>query len=485
MHASRRTARGGFTLVELLVVIAIIALISAAALPTILTGLNERRVSEAARLLQAVLSGTRDAAIRANAPRGIRLLADPTLSGGSSGVLAMNRMIPIEPAPDYTEGLVTLSQSTVGSKNQIVAKEALYSDAANTIPSNPTSWYWNVRQGDKIRFNDAGNYYTIAGPMIVGPLSGSNSERYINHGQPAAITYPRATASAELLILVNGIDDDGDGFTDESFDGLDNDGDGIVDPAFNGLDDDGDGTVDNEFTFGEYEDEKFVGSLNTPLFGFVIQPTKYTYTITRRPVVSPGAREITLPAGVVIDLTTWNAATSTLLAKSHNPILQPERSRLPVDPYTNFVDIMIAPNGQVVQGGAGAANGDINALSPTSSQPFYHFWLTEREGVVPPLWGTYSKNINASNNSGSKDILSGMPNLNPSYGPGQQNFMLPMPKGTPNYTNATVLTGERRLVTLFVKTGQIVANSISDDKFNVLDTNAPFYDAQSGIKEPQ
>jgi len=38
-------------------------------------------------------------------------------------------------------------------------------------------------------------------------------------------------------------------------------------------------------------------------------------------------------------------------------------------------------------------------------------------------------------------------------------------------------------VTLFVKTGQITTTSI--ESFNGLDTNAPFYDAQSGVKETQ
>ena len=69
MDARPRTGPRGFTLIELLVVITIIALISAIALPTILPALNERRVSEAARILQATLAGTRDAAIRSNTPR--------------------------------------------------------------------------------------------------------------------------------------------------------------------------------------------------------------------------------------------------------------------------------------------------------------------------------------------------------------------------------------------------------------------------------
>jgi hypothetical protein len=54
------------------------------------------------------------------------------------------------------------------------------------------------------------------------------------------------------------------------------------------------------------------------------------------------------------------------------------------------------------------------------------------------------------------------------------NPLLPVPPA---------LKGERRLITLFVKTGQITSNSI--EFFNVADVNTPFYDAQSGTKEPQ
>ena len=70
-------ARAGFTLIELLVVITIILIVSAVALPTVLPALAHRQVSEAARILQAALAGARDAAIRDNAPSGIRLLPDP------------------------------------------------------------------------------------------------------------------------------------------------------------------------------------------------------------------------------------------------------------------------------------------------------------------------------------------------------------------------------------------------------------------------
>src|SRR5512135_3025196 len=112
---------GGFTLIELLVVVVIVILVSAVTLPTVLPALSHREVSESARILQAALVGARDAAIRANEPRGLRLLPDPVLTVPSlanttlasastvppgSLMLAYNRFVPIEPAGDYKEGRV-------------------------------------------------------------------------------------------------------------------------------------------------------------------------------------------------------------------------------------------------------------------------------------------------------------------------------------------------------------------------------------------
>ena len=485
MHARRRKAPRGFTLLELLVVVAIIALVSAIALPTVLPALNEARVSESARVLQAILAGTRDAAIRANAPRGIRLLPDPIFNGIGGNPLASNRVVPIEPGPDYTEGLVnTLNQYfsngsvdplyvTYQQTPPINGKTYQYLIVTESggdlpfpvpppVPNNPTNWSLNVRQGDKIRFNDSGVYYTVAGPINGPPFGPAAGAGMSTNSERAIACYPTSSAplatqagwAREFLFLTNGIDDNGNGWIDEQCDGIDNDGDGITDPGFNGLDDNGD------------EQEVFLGSqASSPPFN---QP----YTISRRPVVSPGARETTLPSGVVIDLTTWNAAAASAKPISLTaPVLLPERSRLPVDAATGYVDIMIDQTGRVITQGAGMDGGGAYANSPLSSLPFYQFWLTEREGVVAPLFGYQGTTFIPARNSG--------------YGVAgsSENYLLPMPKGTSNYSNGQYLIGERRLVTLFVKTGQIVSNSIQN--FNGYDTNAPFYDAQAGIKEPQ
>jgi prepilin-type N-terminal cleavage/methylation domain-containing protein len=101
----RKAFRRAFTLIELLVVITIILIISVIALPTVLTALQHRQVSEAARLLGAGLAGARDSAIRTNSPSGIRLLPDPAVPN------ACNRWIPLSQPPSYTEGLVSIVQT--------------------------------------------------------------------------------------------------------------------------------------------------------------------------------------------------------------------------------------------------------------------------------------------------------------------------------------------------------------------------------------
>jgi len=487
MRTSRSPRAGGFTLIELLVVILIILIVSAATLPVVLPALNHRQVSEAARILQAALAGAHDTAIRANAPRGIRLVPDYAFGGQGAGALAASQIIPIEPAPDYFEGRVKkgIPQTDPNSPlydptvfNGITDPRIGMTEdkISNGLLNAPTSWFWNIRQGDKIRFGDSGRYYTIAGPMQVGvldPTTGRvvNSERFINYGLPTSYqSLPNGTPfPVEFLFLVNGQDDNGNGYIDEEFDGIDNDGDGIIDPGFNGIDDNGNGVVDEwqelflyrnpatgaiSYPGTEYEKEAFVGSR----FGGVFQDQ--LYTIVRRPVPTPGALAIGLPSDVVIDMTTWNAPFSVTSQGNPAPTL-PERSRLPVDPITGFVDVMIAPNGQVLQAGPNSS-----AATPL---PFYHFWVCEREDVFDPLWGITATRVPIAN-----------PNYfsNPSV-----PYLLPMPAGTPSYPSLgdKNLKGERRLVTVFTRTGQITTTSV--ENFSGNNTSLPYYAAQSGQRE--
>jgi hypothetical protein len=56
-------------------------------------------------------------------------------------------------------------------------------DPNTELPNSPTSWFWNIRLGDKIQINHAGPWYTVVGPMTQTQATG-NSEMFVNAGPP-------------------------------------------------------------------------------------------------------------------------------------------------------------------------------------------------------------------------------------------------------------------------------------------------------------
>ena len=197
----------------------------------------------------------RDAALHSGTPSGIRLLPDPAfpLIYQANGLLdptqplAANRIIPIESAPEYSEGRLMVPADNVFNGINIpypaingggfypIANNATIGNVlavlevvvdTNLTLNEPTSWYWNIRVGDKLQINDAGLWYTVVGPMVVTPQQG-NSELFVNVGPPGSpsplgVLQSGVPVQPEFLFLVNGIDDNKNGWVDEGYDGVDN-----------------------------------------------------------------------------------------------------------------------------------------------------------------------------------------------------------------------------------------------------------------------
>jgi prepilin-type N-terminal cleavage/methylation domain-containing protein len=448
---TRTTPYRGFTLIELLVVITIILIVSAVALSAVLAALSDRQVGEAARILHAAIAGARDAAIRNNAPSGFRLLPDPIFNGrnpqtgqlDSSMILASSRLIPIESAPAYTEGFASFAfldttsglqipypgdgggyyPLTPGSQGVLLLQECVYNPSLSTaIPNPPTSWFWNIRIGDKLQINQSGPWYTVVGPLNVTGATG-NTELFVNVGQPGTQSPLSAVYAAgdqvvvyypEFLLLVNGDDDNSNGWTDEGWDGIDNNGDGNTD----------------ELAEWELENwnSPFVSSQN-----FANLP----YVIRRRPVPGRNAREVALPSNVVIDMTTWNTTR--------------ERSRLPVDRFGGYVDILINPDGSI----APSTVFSTPAASSLSSA-FLHFWLAERRDLATPSSAVTSAPF------------------------------LPLPQGVaPTLFGGLELRGPNTLVTIFTRSGNVSTNENPPFDNPTTPANGSTYSADFSFREAQ
>jgi hypothetical protein len=483
-----------------LVVVLIVLIVSAAALPVVLPAVSHRQVSEAARILQGALVGAHDTAVHNGTPAGIRLLPDPTFNGidpqynalNMALPLAANRIIPIEPAPDYNEGMVSIIQdqltpfanaqayfpypaaANTTPTGQVVVNGVLMVEECpintlNGLPNEPTSWFWNIRVGEKIQIGNSGQSYTVVGPL--GPpglnaqqlqayVSANDPDLFVNDGPPGSApqltrTYflpngGQVTVQVEYLFLVNGIDDGPqDGFVDNLWNTTANNGNSLT-----------------ELTI-EFENETWQGALSgLPQVSGIgnlpaappANPTpgklNLNYNIVRRPVPSALGRAIQLPSGVVIDMTTGFQT---------NPLIVPtyERSRIPTQAFnagTGSVDILVYPNGQVVP--------TMNYSTPASvslNGAFFHFWLAERGDVVAP-------------------------NPNAVAAPFLPVGNIAQQLGPSSYQGAK-LKGEYRLLTVFTRNGQVVTNdnALFDNPANPqagpnsYNPSLPFLQAQQAI----
>lgn len=389
--------RKGFTLTELLVVLVIVMMIAAVTLPVVATTWRSQRIDAAAQVIQGELTAA-IARARKGQTAGIRLMPDETITNrlangmvDPDGILAWDRIVPLEQPPGYREGKLFLNAggkpfegawdtppSLNGSGGLTTASlypqgrillliQARYRteyDTSTTPPTPiypleaPTSWYWNVRRGDRIQVNETGPLLTVVGPMEI-----DNPEGFVNVVTDPATSYLRwptpggggvdvDSYQPEFLFVVNGQDDDGDG---------------IIDNGFNGVDDNLDGNVDEWEEWGETE--KWPVAFNgSPQEVVGSAYNGVSYTLYRRPAPAAGTRGIQL-AGAVIDGTRSLASTIT----------DRTRSRLPVDRWSGYVDLMVDASGRWQP---------VRAVGlPTADglwARWFHFWVANREELASP-----------------------------------------------------------------------------------------------------
>jgi hypothetical protein len=240
--------------------------------------------------------------------------ADPTM---------FDTIMPLIVGPRYSEGLVTtvLAPTAPGALTLEQSPITWEWDRAKAAwvaqPNSPTSWAWNIRLGDRLTVG--GHPYIVCGPIVIGSDGKADNADLFVHDNltlPKTFTDPdgvtHVTLTVEYLHLVNGRDDDHDGYIDNGWDGLDND-------LVNGPDD-----------AAEWETEAWTGPA----------VTNAPYSVIRRPI--PGKPQSIVTLGVPVSL--------AIDPETGKPL-----STLPVNPLSGAVDLMINPNGTVDLSGPYAA----------------------------------------------------------------------------------------------------------------------------------
>ena len=144
--------RSGVTLVELLVVVAILSIVTASAIPLMAPAVETRRLREASRGLSTFLAGARARAIERDRPVGVELVP---LDGEPGAAL---EAFYVEVPPMY-------SGDTTGSTAEFTTINTGNRSASGTVQLNGAASAASlVRQGDQIRFNYQGPWWTITGP---------------------------------------------------------------------------------------------------------------------------------------------------------------------------------------------------------------------------------------------------------------------------------------------------------------------------------
>jgi prepilin-type N-terminal cleavage/methylation domain-containing protein len=200
VRARQSTRRRGITLIELLIVMVIISIVTAASIPMLATGSDQRRVREAARLVSSYISAAKSRAIETGRPAGVMI---QRFAGQNYSMALVGVEVPPPYSGDYVNSGAFIG--TVATGTAIIGLGTPGNHAnplAGATPSAGTSdsgWQSLVRIGDIIQFGGQGRSYMLLGstlpPTVVGqtPILGTTAGQLLSSVSPATACYLWAT----------------------------------------------------------------------------------------------------------------------------------------------------------------------------------------------------------------------------------------------------------------------------------------------------
>ena len=159
-----KTIRRGVTLVELLIVVSIMMLLAAVALPAMQTGMESRRIREAARAVHVYLGSAQVRALETGRPAGV--LIERTDDNGPAGPAASILLRQVEVPPPYAgdfDPTALALQDWTHIPNQTLS-EPVYWPGYHVVKAFVSVGSMSpgiVKRGNRVRLNYGGPLYTI------------------------------------------------------------------------------------------------------------------------------------------------------------------------------------------------------------------------------------------------------------------------------------------------------------------------------------
>jgi prepilin-type N-terminal cleavage/methylation domain-containing protein len=178
----RGAAASGFTLIEMLVVIVVLVIITSAMIPVMQSASESRRMREAARLVNTMLSSAQSRAISSG--RSVGVLFQPIrnkLSAAPVNPAAAMDLYLVETPPPYSgdttgyTATVTYDPTTKKWYVTIKAPGGPPTFGGRPMSTDPTQNQTLIRNGDLIRFNYRGETYVLNFGMDTSQYVSSNT----------------------------------------------------------------------------------------------------------------------------------------------------------------------------------------------------------------------------------------------------------------------------------------------------------------------